>query len=137
MSEQPQHAQPQPQPQPRDGYLARWQGHDYLASTDGTTIRLYRTDPAPGFDPVPPAGRYVRVVPAGELEQLVYEHTLGTWRGQPFKLLMTQNGWLRVEYLGGQAPVAEALGLELLDRGVYQAWAPAHEVTDIRVERVT
>jgi hypothetical protein len=41
-----------------------------------------------------------------------------------------------VEYTGGRAPVAESLGLELFDRGVYQAWASKHEVEDVREESV-
>jgi hypothetical protein len=37
-----------------------------------------------------------------------------------------------VEYTGGLAPVANALGLEEYDYGVYQSWAPRDEVTEIR-----
>ena len=37
---------------------------------------------------------------------------------------------------GGRAPVARQLGLEEFDFGVYQGWAPAHEVTDLREHRV-
>jgi hypothetical protein len=32
--------------------------------------------------------------------------------------------------------VAHALGLEEFDFGVYQGWAPANEVTDLREHRV-
>jgi hypothetical protein len=117
-----------------DRYVARWQGNDYSASTDGVGVRLYRTDPAPGFEPVVP-GRFVRVVAPSDLELLAYEHTLGTWRGQPFKILTERDGWYRVEYLGGRAPLAESLGLERLDRGVYQSWAAPRDVSDLRTER--
>jgi hypothetical protein len=97
-------------------------------------VRLYRADPAPGFDLVAP-GRFVRVVAPSELELMTYEHTLCTWRGQPFKILTERDGWYRVEYLGGRAPLAEALGLERLDRGIYHAWAAPRDVSDIRTER--
>ena len=41
-----------------------------------------------------------------------------------------------MEYTGGKAPVAATLGLEEFDFGVYQGWAPATEVTDVREYRV-
>ena len=50
-------------------------------------------------------------------------------------MLGEADGWLRVEYTGGKAPVARTLGLEEFDFGVYQGWAPAAEVTDLREYR--
>ncbi|PZM95281.1 MAG: hypothetical protein DIU79_07760 [Actinobacteria bacterium] len=119
----------------RDGYVARWRGEEYEASPDGDQVRLYRADPADGFDEVRP-GRFVRVVPWTAVEELVYVRTTCTWRGQPFIVLGEYDGWLRLEYTGGRAPVAEELGLEAFDFGVYQGWAPAHEVTDLGEQRV-
>lgn len=119
-----------------DWYVARWQGTDYPASTDGVAVRLYRSDPAPGFEPVSP-GRFVRGVALADLELLAYEHTLCTWRGQPFKILAERDGWYRVEYLGGRSPLADALGLERMDRGVYQGWAAPRDVSDVRTERTS
>jgi hypothetical protein len=46
------------------------------------------------------------------------------------------DGWLRVEYTGGKAPVAQTLGLEAFDYGVYQGWAPLAEVEDLIEHRV-
>ncbi|MQY08351.1 hypothetical protein [Actinomadura macrotermitis] len=119
----------------RHGYYARWQGAEYEASPDGARVRLYRARPAEGFAQVTET-RHVRVVPAAEVESLVYVTTFCQWRGEPFAVLAEHEGWLRVEYTGGKAPVAERLGLEPFDRGVYQAWAPRGEVGDIREEAV-
>lgn len=119
----------------RDGYVARWQGQEYDASPDGHEVRLYRPDPAEGFTAVRP-DRHVRVVPATDIEDLVYVRTTCTWRGQPFIVLAEHDGWLRIEYTGGRRPVAESLGLETFDAGVYQGWAPAAEVTELREQRV-
>ena len=55
---------------------------------------------------------------------------------QPFIVLAEADTWLRVEYTGGRAPIARQLGLEEFDFGVYQGWAPAHEVTDLYEHRV-
>jgi hypothetical protein len=118
----------------RDGYVARWQGEEYDASPAGEDVRLYRTEPADGFEEVR-RGRYRRVVPAGEAE-LSYVRTVCTWRGEPFIMLGDHGEWMRLEYTGGQAPVAAALGLEEFDFGVYQGWAAAGEVGDIREHRV-
>jgi hypothetical protein len=118
----------------RDGYVARWRGQEYEASPDGEQVRIYQPEPADGFEEVRP-GRYVRVLPAAEVD-LSYVRTTCTWRGEPFIVLAEQDGWLRVEYTGGRAPVAESLGLEEFDFGVYQGWAPANEVTEVGEYRV-
>jgi hypothetical protein len=118
----------------RDGYLARWRGREYDASPDGDNVRIYQPEPGDGFEEVR-AGRYVRVLPAAEIDELVYVRTTGSWKGQPFIVLAAQDNWLRVEYTGGRWPVAESMGLEAFDFGVYQGWAPAHEVLDLREQR--
>jgi hypothetical protein len=119
----------------RDGYVARWHGTEYEASPDGDDVRLYRTDAADGFEEVRP-GRHRRIVPAREVEDLAYVRTTCTWRGEPFIVLGEHDEWLRLEYAGGKAPVAALLNLEEFDFGVYQGWAPAGEVTDLREQRV-
>ncbi|MGC4895612.1 hypothetical protein [Micromonospora sp. DT31] len=119
----------------RDGYVARWQGREYQASPDGDDVRLYQPDPGAGFTEVRP-GRHVRVVPAVEVDDLAYVRTTCRWQGQPFIVLAEHDGWLRLEYTGGRWPVAEAMGLEAFDFGVYQGWAPAAEVTDLGEQRV-
>ncbi|MGI5327270.1 hypothetical protein [Actinomadura nitritigenes] len=119
----------------RHGFFARWRGTEYEASPDGDQVRLYVGEHADGFRQISP-GRFVQVVPASEVEDVRYVSTYCTWRGEPFVVLGEHQGWLRVEYTGGKAPVAESLGLELFDRGVYQAWASKHEVEDVREESV-
>jgi hypothetical protein len=42
--------------------------------------------------------------------------------------------WLRVEYAGGRSPVAERLGLDRIDHGVWQTWAPRADVDDLHEE---
>ncbi|XRQ12827.1 hypothetical protein ACN3XK_18670 [Actinomadura welshii] len=117
----------------RHGYYARWRGTEYEASPDGDQVRLYASRSVDGFKKVTP-DRYFHVVPLADVEHLHYVTTHCTWRGEPFVVLGEHEGWLRVEYSGGKAPVAERLGLELFDRGVYQAWASMHEVEDVREE---
>ncbi|MCP9949451.1 hypothetical protein [Actinomadura madurae] len=119
----------------RHGFYATWRGTEYEASPDEDLVRLYATRQAEGFRQVAP-DRYVRVVPLPEVDQLRYVTTHCTWRGEPFVVLGEHDGWLRVEYSGGKAPLAEALGLELFDRGVYQAWASEHEVEGLHEETV-
>jgi hypothetical protein len=118
----------------RDGYVAKWQGDEYEASPDGNDVRLYRGDPADGFEEIRD-GRYRRIVPGTEVK-LEYIRTGCLWRGQPFIVLAEHDAWLRVEYTGGKAPVAAELGLEEFDYGVYQGWAPKQDVTDLRESRL-
>ena len=119
----------------RDGYVGRWRDHEYEVSADGEEIRLYSPEPRDGFDELRP-GRYRRIVPVAEVADLTYVRTTCSWRGEPFIILGEHDSWLRVEYTGGKAPVAAALRLEEFDFGVYQGWAPAAEVTDIRETRI-
>jgi hypothetical protein len=119
----------------RDGYLVTWRGREYDASPDGSRVRIYSPEPAEGFEEVRP-GRYVRVLDAGEFDDLVYVRTTCTWRGQPFIVLAETDAWLRLEYTGGRAPVARALGLEEFDFGVYQAWAPVDEIDHLYEHRI-
>jgi hypothetical protein len=119
----------------RDGYVARWRGADYEASPDGASVRIYRPDPAEGFRRIRD-DRYLQVLPFSEVEDLSYVRTICTWRGEPFIVLAEYENWLRVEYTGGKAPVAQSLGLEEFEFGVYQGWVPAAEVTDRREHRV-
>jgi hypothetical protein len=114
----------------RDGYYATWRGQEYEVSPDGTDMRMYATEPAEGFEQVKP-GRFVRVVPAAEVEEFCYVRTTCTWQGEPFIVLGEADGWLRVEYTGGKAPVARTLGLEEFDFGVYQGWAPEADITNL------
>jgi hypothetical protein len=119
----------------RDGYVATWHGTEYEASPAEDDVRLYSTTPVEGFEELR-SGRYRRVVPADEVSDLVYVRTLATWRGEPFTVLGQHEEWLRVEYTGGKAPVAAALQLEEFDYSVYQGWAPAAEVSDLREQRI-
>jgi hypothetical protein len=118
----------------RDGYAARWRGREYEASPDGADLRLYTTAPEDGFHQLRP-GRFVRVVPMSEVTDFCYVRTTCIWQGEPFIVLGEHDGWLRVEYTGGKAPVARTLGLEEFDFGVYQGWAPANQITDLREYR--
>ena len=90
----------------RDGYYADWQGKEYEVSPDGSEMRLYSTEPEEGFVQVRP-GRYVlEVLPADQVANFAYIRTTCTWQGEPFIVLGESDGWLRLEYTGGKAPVA-------------------------------
>lgn len=120
----------------RDGYQATYLGETFEASPDGDDLmRLYSQYPRDGFVRINDQ-RYVMVVPSDAVTDFRYVRTTCIWRGEPFIILGEHEGWLRVEYTGGRAPVASSLGLEEFDFGVYQGWAPASDVTDVREYRV-
>ncbi|WP_433174792.1 hypothetical protein [Actinoallomurus sp. CA-150999] len=120
----------------RDGYVARWQGTDYDAvpGVDGE-VRLYSTVPVDGFTEVRP-DRFLLVVREDQVGGLRYVRTRCTWRGEPFVVIGEHEGWVRVEYSGGRAPVAAALELERVDIGVYQAWVSQDEITGLHQELI-
>jgi hypothetical protein len=120
----------------RDGFTARWRGTDYDAvpGVDGE-VRLYSPTPADGFEEIRP-GRYLQIVADHEVESLRYVRTRCTWRGEPFVVIGEHGGWARLEYAGGRAPVAEALGLERIDAGVYQIWVSREEIERLQEENI-
>lgn len=122
----------------RDGYLAAYQGAEYEAHPDDADMRLYSVDAKTverGFEPLP-GGRFRKVVGLSDLDGAWYVFTMCTWRGVPCRVLYEHGAHLRVEYIGGQAPVAERLRFELFDQGVYQAWAARSEAQDLREQRI-
>ena len=120
-------------------YRARWRGEEYPAAADpqpdALYIRLYRTDPADGFDEVAPA-RYVRVVAAADCEVLLHVSTVCEWRGAPFVVLDEPDDDLLLEYTGGLVPVAQRLDLTRVERGVFQTRVPRAEVRALREDLV-
>ncbi|MCG5218939.1 hypothetical protein [Streptosporangium sp. KLBMP 9127] len=120
-------------------YRARWRGTDYPANPDprhdGLWIRLCRAEPAEGFAEVA-AGRYVRPVPAAECEAIFHVTTVCEWRGAPCRVHEERAGELLVEYTGGLLPVARALGMERVERGVHRRWVAREEVRDLREHAV-
>ncbi|MFG2003630.1 hypothetical protein ACGFNU_31165 [Spirillospora sp. NPDC048911] len=120
----------------RDGYVARWLGREFEAApgADGD-IRLYADQTTDGFEEIRP-GRYRRIVPAHEVEELRYIRTTCSWQGERFVIVGEHEGWLRVEYAGGRAPAAARMGLDRVDHGVWQTWAPRTEIEDLREELI-
>jgi hypothetical protein len=120
----------------RDGFTARWRGTDYDAvpGVDGE-VRLYSATPAEGFEEVR-AGRYLQIVADHDVESLRYVRTHCTWRGEPFIVIGEHGGWMRLEYVGGRAPVAVALGLDRIDGGVYQTWVSREEIEQLEEENI-
>ncbi|NJC69410.1 hypothetical protein HC031_06705 [Planosporangium thailandense] len=58
----------------------------------------------------------------------VYAH----WRGVRCTVVRNEAGWLRVRPCHPDAEAIEQLGAQCVERGVYEAWAPAAEVVDAR-----
>jgi hypothetical protein len=119
----------------QDGYVARWRGREYEARPDGEQVRIYQQHAEDGFEQLQP-DRFRRLLPMSDVDDLAYVRTTCTWKGEPFIVLAQHDAWLRVEYTGGKAPVARALGLDEFDYGVYQGWAPMADARDLREHRI-
>ena len=115
------------------GMRARWNGTVYLADLldDGTVAlaALGETAP-PGFEHTRPRLSR-RVVARAEVEALDAIVTNCRWRGQPFEVTGQSEDWCRLSYTGRNSWTADALQLELLQPGVYEATASRGELTDV------
>jgi hypothetical protein len=116
-------------------YRARWAGADFEASVDLVDgllwMRLYGSAPADGFEKVGD-GRFVRAIPAIDCSDIWHVTTVCEWRSAPFWVHTTRETELLLEYLGGDALQAAALGLERVERGVYRLWVERTEVTALQ-----
>ncbi|GAA2664774.1 MULTISPECIES: hypothetical protein [Nonomuraea] len=120
-------------------YRARWHGADYPASPEASALevwlRLRSDEPAEGFTEVE-EGCHVMPVPATACEAVWYVTTVCRWRGVECHVHDEREGELLLEYLGGSAPEAAALGMERIERGVYRRWVPVAEVEDLQEHAV-
>jgi hypothetical protein len=55
-----------------------------------------------------------------------------TWRGAPCVVLREESGWARLRLCRPGPDSVAALGAQCYERGVYEAWAPAGELSDDR-----
>ncbi|MBG0816642.1 hypothetical protein [Planomonospora sp. ID82291] len=126
-------------------YRVRWGGLCHRAvpelRPDGVWMRLCDPPPdgadeADGAGGEPASGRRAGPVPAAECERVDLVTTVCEWNGAPFLVLAARGTELLLEYLGGLAPVAAALGLERIERGVHRRWVDRDEVTGLREEAV-
>ncbi|MEV5768615.1 hypothetical protein AB0L34_29160 [Micromonospora sp. NPDC052213] len=58
---------------------------------------------------------------------------LANWRGAPCLVLREETGWLRLRLRRPDPDAVAETGAQCQERGVYEAWAPAAEVTEDRV----
>lgn len=56
-----------------------------------------------------------------------------TWRGASCLVVREEGGWLRLRLCQPDPESVSALGAQCYERGVYEAWAPAVDVTDDRL----
>ncbi|MEU6425900.1 SseB family protein [Microbispora sp. NPDC046973] len=120
---------------PASSYRARWRGAEFAANPDaghdGLLIRLLGEGPGDGFEERAP-GRFVRPVPAEECEAVFHVTRVCEWRGAPCLVRDERAGELLLEYTGGRVPVARALGMERIERGVHRRWVARAEVSELR-----
>lgn len=116
-------------------HRARWQGAEYACAldqyADGLWVHLKSAQPLDGFEELEP-GLYLRLVNAAECDMVAQITMVCQWRGEPCLVHDERGEELLLEYTGGRAPRALALGLERIERGVYRGWVPREEVRGLR-----
>lgn len=121
------------------GPLAKLHGTHVAADVlpDGNVVVVseVQTPPELGFEPAD-TGRWRRVVPRSEVEELFELHVGARWMGLEMRVV---DSWkdrsgaqvARVTYIGHDADMAEAFKLEKIDAGVYEASLPMSALTDV------
>jgi hypothetical protein len=66
------------------------------------------------------------------VEALARRTPYAVWRRTQCTVIKAEGDWLRLRICRPDGDVVQALGAQCVERGVYEAWAPAAEVTDGR-----
>lgn len=121
------------------GPVAVWRGGPYAADPldDGTVVLATEAEPeaALGFERTD-AGRWRRVVPAGEVAELFELNVTARWNGLEMRVVDSFRDAegqpvARVSYTGHDADLAEGLRLQKVDAGVYEASVPMASLADV------
>src|SRR5206468_1065787 len=111
----------------------RWNGAVYLAdllADDTVALAFVGDTPPAGFERTG-AHRWRRVVPRSEVGALDEIVTTCRWRGEPFEVTGQSGEQCRLTYTGRNSLTADALRLQILQPGVYEATAARDELTDV------
>jgi hypothetical protein len=66
------------------------------------------------------------------VEALSRRAAYARWRGADCVVLRQESGWTRLRLCRPDADSVAVLGAQCYERGIYEAWAPAAEITDGR-----
>ncbi|GAA1922310.1 hypothetical protein GCM10009688_29170 [Arthrobacter gandavensis] len=127
-------------PQSVLGWVAMWDGYQFPADLIGDQIVLAAASAPPeevtGFRPTM-RGCWSREVPVAEVQDFFEVNAVCRWRDQPFRITDVIHGEneriFRLFYTGHNADVAESLGLNKADAGVYWTVQPESLVTDVEM----
>lgn len=70
------------------------------------------------------------------VEALARRAAYARWRGADCLVLRQESGWTRLRLCRPDPDSVAALGAQCYERGVYEAWAPAAEITDHRMVNI-
>jgi hypothetical protein len=71
------------------------------------------------------------------VETIARRTTYGQWRGVVCTVVRDEGGWIRVRPCRPDGESIGRLGAQCVERGIYETWAPAAEVTEVREVDVT
>ncbi|WP_415624346.1 hypothetical protein [Phytohabitans flavus] len=70
------------------------------------------------------------------VEALARRASYARWRGADCLVLRQESGWTRLRLCRPNPDNVAALGAQCYERGIYEAWAPAAEITDHRTVNI-
>jgi hypothetical protein len=119
--------------------MAEYRGEVFFAGAEGHDQVWLRKVPgvvyanADGFQKY--GNRELKTVHVDELDAWYRETCTATWRGQPFNVIVVDNGKAEAGYAGGEYVWAAQNGLEGDQYNGYRATLDVGELTDVRVDR--
>lgn len=121
----------------RRGQYAQYKGKEYEADYSFedktyTLTSLDKQDIEHGFE-LFAEGRYFRDVPASEIEALYEIETFGLYKGEKVLLFAYWQG--QYEMRTGSRQLADELGFELAEPGIYRKMIPTDDIEQIWEEK--
>ncbi|MBF4577762.1 hypothetical protein [Frondihabitans sp. VKM Ac-2883] len=117
------------------GTMGTWRGNRLLVDLIGEGLAVLGSSvPVPSADFIETRrGVWSKTVPISEIESVSSLRLTAKWRGLDFQVVSrsASGGQIaaRIVYVGRNALEAEAVGLQKIDAGFYQAFVPMDELT--------
>ena len=122
----------------RNGIFAIYKGNEYEAGTKGVNnyfLRSYNSsDIAKGFF-LYKGAVYIKDVQRSDLEEIYSIRTYAEYKNIKFQALKEDGDNILLGSRIGDYRVFESLGMDMVDRGVYEKWVNKNDITSLYEEK--
>lgn len=124
----------------RNGIYAIYMGKEYEAGYKDPETLILRSSNSSDLDngfSLHKGIIYTKSVHRRDLKQVYKISTIATYKGYKFEVLKEDGDKILLSVMSGDYRIYENLGMDMVDRGIYQKWVNKNEVTSLYEEKNT